>query len=322
MTKVIVTGAAGFLGSHIVRSYLERGATVLGVVHNSGNPFVSDALKPRLKLIKLDVRGPVGDFDVFAGYDIVIHTAAKVSADSPEERATQESVNVGGTKNIIEACLRNGIPRLLHISTTAAIGISPDPNRPADETFQFNLEQLRLGYNSTKHRAEQLVLESNCPLLETIVVNPGFIFGLDNDVYRGAQIIEPALRKRRIVCTNGGLSIVHIDDVVDGIRRAGTDGRAGERYILSGDNLSFSKIARTVGFHVGTPAKILAIPNLVRDLFGASLWLLAPLRVSAPPLYLTRHYAYQYYSSEKARRELDFSPRPFEDIIVDYMRRG
>jgi len=320
MTRVIVTGASGFLGAHIVQSYLESNSTVLAVGHRNEPAIGRDEPMPRLKQVKLDICGPTEDFDIFAGYDLVIHSAARIYAKTSEERVYQERVNIDGTRNIIQACLRNGVSRLIYISTTAAIGISQDPNRPADETFRFNLEHLKLGYNSTKHRAEQLVLEANCPLLETVVVSPGFIFGRDGDTYRGAQIIETALRKRLVICTNGGLSIVHIDDVIDGIRRAATDGRAGERYILSGENIAFADISRTVASKTKKPAKVLAVPNLIRDFFGVLFTWLAPIRQSNRPLHLARRYAYQYYSSEKARREFGYNPRSFEEIVMDYMR--
>ncbi len=319
MIKVIITGATGFLGSHIVKNYLESGATVLAIGHRSVPVIGNDVLASRLKPIKLDICDSTKNLDVFGGYDLVIHSAAKLYANSPDEKINQEKVNIDGTKNIIEACLRNGVPRLLYISTTAAIGISPDPDKPADETFPYNLEHLDLAYNSTKHRAEQHVLNANSSSLETVVVNPGFIFGCDGEKYRGAEVIEPALRKRFIICTNGGLSIVHIDDVVDGIHRTAKDGRAGGRYIISGSNVTFPVIARTVGDKMGQAVNVLVIPDFIRGLFGILFRRLAKIRHTPPPLHLSRRYAYQFYSSEKARRELGYTPRCFEDIVNDYI---
>lgn len=319
MNRVVVTGATGFLGSSIARSYLKSGAVVMAAGHRRVFPAASELPIHNLKSIKLDICGPANDLDVFTGYDLVINSAVRHYASTSDDRMSMQKVNVEGTSNIIEACLRNGVPRLLHVSTSAAIGISTDPDNPADESFQYNLRHLDLPYNSTKHLAEQLVLSANGPSLKTVVVNPGFIIGCYGEVYRGGSIFEAALNRYLNICTNGGLSIVYIDDVVDGICRAADNGRAGERYILSGDNITFSDITRTVGDKAGRPVKVLVVPDMVRDLFGIYGGFKAKVGRSTPPLHLSR-YAYQFYSSEKARRELGYNPRSFEDIVVDYMR--
>ena len=158
MKSVLVTGGAGFLGSRIVRNYLARGINVRVVDSlKQGSLENLRACPPGLELLELDLCDFDRIVDAFADQDLVIHAAAMIRAESVHEQELQKKVNVDATRNVIEACRRNRVRKLLYISTIAAIGISPDPAVPADESFRFNLEHLGISYNSTKHQAEQLV---------------------------------------------------------------------------------------------------------------------------------------------------------------------
>jgi dihydroflavonol-4-reductase len=318
--RVLVTGGAGFMGSRVVRSYLDSGIKVRVVDSLQRGSLENLGVSPQaLEFLRLDLCDSGQIVDAFADQDLVIHTAAMIRATTPQERLLQQRVNVEATGNIIEACRRNRVARLLHISTTAAIGISPDPGVPADESFRFNLDHVGLSYNSTKHHAEQMVIEANGPNLETVVVNPGFAFGRRAEGYQGSEVIERILRSRFVICTGGGLSIVHIDDVVEGIRRVADKGRSGQRYILSGQNLTFREIASTVCRVSGVPKQIISVPGAVRDFAGFLLNSIARARGHGPSLYLNGRYAYQFFSSEKARTEIGYEPRPFTRIVEDYL---
>jgi dihydroflavonol-4-reductase len=273
---------------------------------------------PGVELVELDLLELDAKRDVVAGVDLVIHAAAILSARTPAERALQERVNVEVTRALVEACRDTGVRRLVHIGSTATLGISERPETPADEASEFNLAGFGLGYNETKLQADRLVLSAAAAGLETVVVSPGFTFGRWRDGYRGGEVVERVLQRRVVPCTRGGLSIVHVEDLVDGIRRAAAAGRAGHRYVLSGPNASFHEIARAVARLSGERRLVLTVPDVVRDLAG---WILnserARRRGRAPLLFLNGRYAYQYYSSEKARRELGYEPRGLDAIIAD-----
>jgi dihydroflavonol-4-reductase len=318
--RVLVTGGAGFIGSHLIRSYLARGATVRMVVRARDGSHGAEAAQERgVERIELDLCDDAGVRGSFAGQDLVIHAAAVTRAGDPEQLRLQAWSNVQMTRVVLEACRAAGVRRLLHVSSTAAVGISPDPNSPADETFAYNLAALGVGYSRSKHESERLVLEANGPTLETVVVNPGVVFGRHATRYVGGDIIARVLRRRIVPCTGGGLSVVHVQDVVDGIHRAAERGRAGERYILSGENLSFLEIAHVVCRVAKVQRRILRIPDVVRDTLGAISTSLARVRRGSPNTALVDRYAYRYYTSEKARRELGYEPRRFESIVRDYL---
>lgn len=318
-TDVLVTGGAGFLGARVVQSYLDSDRHVRVVGHaGRGARAQGRPLPARLEFVELDLCDLRDNLDVFAGQSLVVHTAAMIHAHTPEERVLQRRINVDGTRDVIEACRRNAVPRLIHVSSTAAIGISRDPGSPADEGFRFNLGDLALGYNRSKQEAERLVLDANGPELETIVVNPGFMFGSHHSGYRGREVVDRVLRRFVVPYTRGGMSLVHVDDVVDGIRRVDDNGGPGQRYILSGENLSFAAIARTVCQVAGVRKLLVPVPNLLRDLTGRVVNGRVGRRGAAgPQLHLDRRYAHQYHSSERARTELGYQPRSFAHVVGD-----
>jgi dihydroflavonol-4-reductase len=317
--NVLVTGGAGFVGSRIVRSYLESGVNVRILDNLARGSLQSlDLSQSGLEFLQGDLCDPGGHSSAFAGQDLVIHAAAMLTANSPAERNLQKRINVDATANIIEACERNRVSTLVYISTVAVIGISSDPNRPADETFSFTLGHVGSGYKDTKHQAEQMVLKANGSNLKTMVVNLGIVFGRRQQGYQQASVIERVLGSRVVICSNGGLSLVHVDDVVEGIRRVAANGRAGERYILSGDNLTFQEIADTVCRVAGVSKRIICIPDPIRNFAGRILNPVDRARGNDMRLHLDHRYAYQFFSSEKAQTEVGYRPRSFSRIVTDY----
>lgn len=323
MTRVLVTGGTGFLGSRLVRAFLADGDHVRCAGHagsSTGPPRPAGRTPASLEYVEVDVRDRGDLLAAQEGADLVVHTVAVTDAGTPEDVRVMEEVNVGGTRNVLEACRRGGVGRFLHVSSVAALGISPDPDRPADEDSEYELPDGGLPYPRTKRRAERMVLEENGPGLETVVVNPGFMFGPHRGDYRGSEVIERVLGSPVVPCTRGGLSIVHVDDVARGVLDAALRGEAGERYILSGDNLTFREIAEGICRVAGERRWIFTVPDMVRDLLG---WMRDSLLGSGDATFhphLHGRYAHPFYSSEKARRELDYDPRGFDEVVADYLR--
>ena len=294
--RVLVTGGGGFLGSRVVRRYLDQGCTVRAI----GRRFPTSARgnAARLEFVELDIRDPQKLSAAVAGQDLVVHTAGMTRVAADSQLALQEEINVAGTRNVITACREHGVSRLLHVSTVGTIGPSLEADSPADETSPVCLDDGSPGYQPSKCRAERLVLDATGLGLDAVVVNPGFMFGSLQSEYRGAEVIRRPLRRRLIICTRGGLSVVHVDDVAAGLVRAATFALGGERYILSGDNVSFTDIARTVRRIADRMSVIVTVPDI-------------------PGRQWNR---YAFYSSSRARTALNYQPRSFEEIVRDYFR--
>ncbi len=303
--KILVTGANGFIGSHVCRVLLRDGHEVT-VLHRQ----TSD-LKP---LGGLDLRHAIGDVldpqslgRAIRGQEVVIHAAAQTPGEA-RGAAEQSDINVAGTRNVLSACLTHGTRRVMHVSSVAAIGISTDPQHPADETFRFNLEGRGFAYHWTKHLAEQEVYKAAASGLDVVIVNPGFAFGAWKGGYRGGYLMRQARRRWINPTFPGGFCIVHVADVVAGMVSALWSGRKGERYVLGGENVSHYRIATETAMRLGLKRIILRVPPA-----------LARYASTVSPSAYDPEHCHQYYDSRKAQVELGFRSQPFSSIVKDYL---
>jgi dihydroflavonol-4-reductase len=276
----------------------------------------------------LDLRHAIGDItDVDAvsraikGQDIVIHAAAHL-AYWRYWRALQTQINVDGTRNIVMACQQSGVRRLVFVSSVAAIGIPSDAQHPADETFAFNLERSGLNYPISKRRAEEVVLAATGKGLDAVIVNPASIAGPFDRSFRGGEMIEKVRHSRVVPYFMGGISVVHIEDVMDGLLAALERGRCGERYILGGENISFRQIAELAAQRFGVIKRLVPIFPIVTGLAARVLEPVGAVTGKRPRITYDAHYCasrYQYYDSSKAKKELGYDPRPYAAIVDEYL---
>ncbi len=318
--RVLVTGAAGFLGSRICRRFAREGHAVTALRRAGSDPA------PLAGLGVAEVVGDVTDFEsldrAVAGHDAVIHAAADIryGGNSKRRRDEQTRVNVGGASNAARAARERGVPRFIHVSSMAAIGVPHDAGHPADETFPFNLRESGLTYHVSKWQAEAAVLREFRAGLSAVIVNPGAIYGPFGRRYRGGDLMEKVRRHRVVPYYRGGINVVHVDDVVDGIVRAIARGRPGDRYILGGENLTVRRIAETAAEILGIRRTFIPIPSAVTLLASAVLGPAARLSGKRPRVTREIHYfsgRYQYYDSGKAKKELGFEARPFRAIAEE-----
>lgn len=316
--NILVTGGTGFLGSHLCRGLAGQGHRITVLKR-----LTSDV--SHLRGIEVQFRdGDITDVDAVRqavkGQDVVVHAAAH-GAYWRRLGHIQSETNVQGTRNVAAACLHHAVRRLVHISSIVAIGV-PSDDRPADESFQFNLQNSRLNYPRSKRLAELEVLRAVDEGLDAVIVNPASIFGPHGDKFRGGEMIEKVRHGRAITYFQGGRNIVHVDDVVDGTVRALHKGRRGERYILGGDNVSYRQIAESAALALGMDKPRLAVTYPMTWLAAALLEPVGLLTGKRPRFTYDVHFFanhFQYYSSAKAKQELGYSPRPFGDIVREYL---
>ncbi|MDQ3685330.1 MAG: NAD-dependent epimerase/dehydratase family protein [Acidobacteriota bacterium] len=313
--KIVVTGATGFLGSHLCRRLVRDGHRVTILRRpTSNNSALSD----------LDLTHEIGDVTdseavhrVVEGNDVVVHAAAHLGYWG-FQKEIQYKVNVGGTRNVVEACRRHGVRRLLHVSSVAAIGITEDPGQPAREDFPFNLEGLPVTYHISKKRAEEIVLSAVENGLDAVIVNPGAIWGPNGNQFRGAEIAQKVRHSSIVPYFTGGMCVVHVEDVVDGIIAALEHGKAGQRYILGGENLTLRSIAQMAARKQGLRRRFVPVPKMVTGLAAVVLEPWGRVSLRRPRITYATHYCasrFHYYDSSKARRELGYSHRDFKSIL-------
>ena len=281
--RVYVTGGGrGFIGGHVVRALRARGYEV--------------------RTQWVDLRDADGLRQAISGCDAVFHVAALYSFDAPA--AELNEVNVGGTRNVIDACLAAGVRRLVHTSSCTTCG--PVEGRVATEADYPPDWELVIPYKRTKLESERLVLESD---LDAVVVNPTTPIGEGDTVPTptGRMVRGVASGRYRAYVGTAGVNLVDVRDVARGHLLALDSGRSGERYLLGGENMplqeAFARIARAAG----RPPPLIRVPYAaVRA--GAALGL-----VNRNEALLAR--IPEYFSSAKAKSELGYEPSPLDDAL-------
>jgi dihydroflavonol-4-reductase len=279
--KVYVTGATGFVGSHVARELRERGAEV------------SDE--------RIDLLDRSGLERTVAGCDAVVHVAALYSYDAPAEAF--ERVNVEGTRTLLDVAERAGVRRVVHCSTAGTCG--PVPGRTATEADVPPPWELEVPYKRTKLAAEQLALEAGA-----VVVNPTTPVGEGDrkPTPTGRMIAGIARGTLPGYVATTGLNLVDVRDVARGHMLALERGVPGERYLLGGVNLALEDVFAAIARLAGRPRPRLRVPYAVAEM--AALVGIAnrdEVRLARLPM---------YFSSAKARSTLGYEPGPVEPALA------
>ncbi|MGM0574444.1 MAG: SDR family oxidoreductase [Myxococcota bacterium] len=316
--RVFVTGASGFIGSHLVRELLDLDfqVTCLVLPHDRA-PLLGGLPVER-------VTGDLSDVDVLAramdGLQLVFHVAAIYAIWLPDRRPIWE-VNVGGTRRMMEAARKAGVRRVVHTSSIAAVGHRPD-RALSDETMGFNDWGVADDYVFSKYVAELEALKADGDDLEVVAANPAFPFG-PHDIAPTptGQTVLDILTGRMPFITEGGLNAVDVRDVAHGHLLVAAHGKPGERYILGGHNVTYRELAEAIGRVAGRRPPRLSIPPAVLRRFGQAAEQVADRITHRPPLMTARSAAYTvgrylWFSIEKARTELGYEPRPLEEAIA------
>lgn len=315
----LVTGASGLVGAAVARRLVHAGHEIRALVRASSD---------RRNLERLPVDCAVGDLTdrasldrALAGCAALFHVAADYrlwALDAAELYAA----NVTGTRNIMQAALGAGVERIVYTSSVATLGLDAT-GAPADESSPSTIDDMIGHYKRSKFLAEEAVRELvQSRGLPAVIVNPSTPIGPgDIKPTPTGRMIADAARGRMPAYVDTGLNIVHVDDVAMGHLLAFTRGGLGERYILGGENLSLKQILDTIASLSGRSPPRLRLPHnlLLPIAHVAETW--ARL-VKSSSLTLTVDSVRMakkrmYFSSDKARRELGYEPRPAIDALRD-----
>jgi dihydroflavonol-4-reductase len=314
MRTVLVTGGTGFLGSNLAAALREQGL-VVRILRRQQSDLRAIA-DTDVEHVIGDVRDKESLRKAVHGCDTVFHTAAVVSYWK-KRRSELTEVNVGGTQNVVDVCLESGVERLVHTSSIAAVGFAGD-GQPADETTAYNWESYDIAYRTTKLSGERVVLDGVRRGLQAVVVNPSVMIGPRDFHFLGGQILRDVYKRRIFYYVSGGISIADVADVVAGHIAAARVGRLGERYILSGENLTHREVLTTVAEVVGGMAPLFRLPMPAVNAIGAISETVGTMLNREPwiPRELVAGIDRMcWYSAEKARRELGYVITPFRIAV-------
>jgi dihydroflavonol-4-reductase len=289
------------------------GLNALGVVHSGGDGvrcFSGDVTRPET-LEPIFRRAEDGDVTV-------IHAAGLISI---EEKVTPRlyEVNVGGTKNVIEACKRHGVSRLVYVSSVHAIPEASDMGT-ISETGSFSPELVAGAYAKTKAEATRAVLDAAEAGLDAVVAHPSGIIG-PYDFGRNylVQMISDYVSGRLPAGVNGGYDFVDVRDVADGCLLAAENGRSGECYILSNRYCTIKDLFAYIRLAAGGVRRICVPVWLARA--GAPVIELGCRLAGTRPLYtryaLNTLQSNGIFSHDKATAELGYRPRDLKVTVAD-----
>ena len=310
-----MTGASGFIGSAVCRHLLRHGFLVRALHRPSSDLSLLEGLAVERRAG--DILAPDSLASAVSGARWVFH----VAAESAHWRQRPEQViraAVDGTHNVVGACLRAGVERLVLTSSLAALGV-PLHSELLTEAHVFNLPAHRFPYGYAKRQAEIEAARLAGSALQVVIVNPSIVLGAGDAHQISGSLVVQAARGLTFFYTGGGTNIVHIDDVAAGHLAAAERGRTGERYILGGENLSYQELITLLAEAVGGPRPWLRIPDAAigpaASLIDVARHVL-PLPLNGYQLRLSRYRL--FCDTRKARDELDLAQtRPTRQAIVE-----
>ena len=315
MNIVVVTGAAGHVGGTLVRALLQQGRLVRALVH-----------RDQQALEGLDVeavQGDVRELDslerAFAGADIVYHAAGHISL-LRSEWSHLEAVNVLGTRNVVEACLRSRARRLVHFSSIHAVVQQPY-EVPVDEARPLVNSRGCAPYDRSKAAGEREVRKGIARGLDAVILSPTAILGpYDFRPSHLGQVLLALAHGRLPALVAGGFDWVDVRDVAEGALRAEQRAPGGAKYLLSGHWASVQQLAALVQEITGAGAPRLVFP-LQLAFVGAPFATAWNQLTGQRPMFTS--YSLQVLRGNRcvshalATRDLGYHPRPLHDTLVD-----
>lgn len=312
--KVLVTGANGLLGSHVVNELVKRKYKVRVLVRPESDLTVLSGLDVERVFGQLTSRQDVDK--AVDGCYFVIHSAAR-AMHIPTRLDAFREVNIGSTRYIVDACLKFGVKRLVFVSTANCFR-NGSLSSPGTETGEFPVWLKKSGYAYSKYLAQELVLESvKNSRLNAVVVNPTFIIGKDLKP-DGGRIFSFILNRDIAFYPSGGKNFVDAGAAATGVVNALERGRSGECYLLAGENLSYRQFFKIVSVSSGHKPLLIPVPCFLLKMAGRVGDFIE--KVIGKPVALTHVNARMlcldnYYSPAKAVQELNLPVIPAKESI-------
>ncbi len=316
-----VTGATGFLGSHVARVLAEQGADLRLLVRATSSLKNLEGLNvgtTRAETAIGDLREPASLETAMAGCDTVFHVAAdyRLWLRDPEEMYRS---NVEGTRAIMEAARKNAVRAVVYTSSVATMGFTGNEH-PADEDSPVSLADMIGHYKRSKFMAEQVAIEAGHGGMRVVTVNPTTPVG-EQDVKPTptGRIVVDFLKGKFPAYVETGLNLVDVRECALGLVAALEKGRSGERYILGGENLTLKQILDKLGNISGLPSPQVKLPYFVAYLAGAVDQTISGRLLGREPRATIETVRMgkkkMWASSGKAERELGWRTVPVEGAL-------
>jgi dihydroflavonol-4-reductase len=310
--RIFLTGATGFLGSHVARALVAQGAD-LRMLTRQTSPTGNIHDVPGERVVG-DLRDISSYKTALQGCDAVFHVAAdyRLWARDPQQMYAS---NVEGTRALLDAARVAGVKRVVYTSSVATMGFTKT-GREADERSPVSLNDMIGPYKRSKFMAEQIALKS--PI--TVVVNPTTPIGeYDIKPTPTGRIVLDFLKRKFPAYVDTGLNLVDASECARGHVLAFEKAKPGERYILGGENLTLKQILDKLSLISGIPAPTVKVPHLVAMMAAVGDTLFTGYirgrepRATIDAVRMGRKK--MFVSSAKAQRELGFQVVPVDSAL-------
>ena len=316
-TKVFITGGTGFLGAYIIKELVQRNYSVRAIRRSNKLPFfISPDIFNNVEWVDGNILDIITLEEAMDGVDAVIHAAAKISL-VPHERKEMFKTNIEGTANVVNAALAQNVKRFIHISSVAALGRTAE-GAHVDETRQWQESRLNTNYAISKYHAEIETWRAIGEGLNAVIVNPSTIIGYGNWNNSSCAIFKSVYQELPWY-TNGINGFVNVEDAAKAIVLLLESDISGERFILSGDNVSFRELFNTIAGEFGKKHPSREATPLLAEI----AWRMEKVKslFTGKPSVLTKESARiamskTYFDNSKIKKHLpDFTFKPLQQTI-------
>jgi dihydroflavonol-4-reductase len=317
---ILVTGSTGHIGNVVIRELLVRGKKVRAFVLRGEDLTPLKDLD--VEIYEGDVLDPLSLEKAMKGINTVFHLAGMISI-VPGQYEMMRRINVEGTRNVVNACKKMHVKRLVHTSSIHALRRIPE-GKMVNEEIDFDPENCMGDYDRTKAQASLIVLEAAHKGLDAVIVCPTGVIG-PYDYKKsemGALVLEWTKRKPSIII-DGSYDFVDVRDVARGHVLAAEYGKRGEVYILSGERIHLTQLMNMVFDNTDRPNPSFKLPFKLAKFF--TIFTPTFYKITHSKARLTRYsletvVSNSHISNEKAKRELGYKPRSMSVTISDTVR--
>jgi len=312
--KILVTGATGFLGNNLARKMLQQGHQIVTTVRPTSDLRPLDGLD--IETVHANLTDSKGMAPVVEDVDLVVHCAAMIQLGH-SKRESSIAFNTGSTLVLAEAARRREI-RMVNVSTVDTMPASKD-GTPVSESDAGGAK-YDCSYVMSKRAACEVFNKEVEKGLDGVTVCPGFMLGPNDWKPSSGEMLLFVARTPLVYVAAGGCCVVDVRDVADGIIRAISRGRAGEKYILGGENISYKELWTRMAKTVGCWPPRIKMSNLLASVAGKTGDLISKFRKEELPLNsaaLTMGQMLNWYTSDKAIEELGYKIGDIDIAIED-----
>lgn len=327
---ILVTGGTGLVGSHLLYKLTSANKTVRALyrrehkISNVKHIFSYytndvDLLFSKIDWIECDINDIPKLNESFTGINAVYHCAAFVSFE-PDKYKLLRKINIKGTANVVNCCIKYSVKKLCYVSSIAAIGHHTDPNKYIDETTAWNSEGDHSVYAISKYGAELEVWRGSQEGVDVVVVNPGIILGPGYWHGGGSSGLFKQVNKGLSYYTKGVTGYVDIWDVVDPMLELMNGSIVNEGFILISENLSFKDFFEKTASELNVEPPIKEAKNWLLQIAWRLDWL--NFKLFGKRRRLSRHMAQSAntitkYDNSKLKSRLNYSFKPIDQSIKE-----